>query len=155
MELQHLDTKDSRKRLQVILIIRQQIKRMTDLAIAALDSVNPQEQMSLCVKLRVNCDKRNEHMPPGKIMTGNDFLSPLHKDGQVRGSSCCARLMVLPDVAAPERVTKLGRQQEDGPGRRPHVEKPARGDTQALIASVYPAMIARNAAWKSRRIILK
>lgn len=41
--------------------------------------------MSLCIKLQVNCDKRNERMPPGKIMTSNDFLSPLHKERQVRG----------------------------------------------------------------------
>lgn len=28
-----------------------------------------QEQMSRCIKLQVSCDKRNEHMPRGKIMT--------------------------------------------------------------------------------------
>lgn len=71
-------------------------------------------------------------MPPGTIMTANDFLSPSTKTGRYGGSSCRARLMVLPDVAAPRRVTKLASQEEDGAGRRPHVDKPSqRGQTGA------------------------
>lgn len=38
-------------------------------------------------------------------MTKNDFPSPLHKERQVQGHSCCGRLMVLPDVGTLERVT--------------------------------------------------
>lgn len=38
-------------------------------------------------------------------MTKNDFPSPLHKERQVQGHSCCGRLMALPDVGTPERVT--------------------------------------------------
>lgn len=38
-------------------------------------------------------------------MTKNDFPSPLHKEKQVQGHSCCRRLMVLPDAGTVERVT--------------------------------------------------
>lgn len=38
-------------------------------------------------------------------MTKNDFPSPLHKERQVQGHSCCGRLMALPDVGTLERVT--------------------------------------------------
>lgn len=38
-------------------------------------------------------------------MTKNDFSSPLHKERQVQGHSCWGRLMVLPDVGTPQRVT--------------------------------------------------
>lgn len=48
-------------------------------------------------------------------MTKNDFPSPLHKEKQVQGHSCCRRLMVLPDAGTVERgdqpmvlFTKLG-----------------------------------------------
>lgn len=40
-------------------------------------------------------------------MTKNDFPSPLHKEKQVQGHSCCRRLMLLPDVGAAERLTSL------------------------------------------------
>lgn len=81
----------------------------------ALDS---QGQMSLCVKLQLNCDKRNEHMPPGKIMTSNDFLSPLHKERQVRGHQL------------PRKINAAARCRSSGEGdqRTPRLARPEEED---------------------------